>query len=283
MSSCVGCGAALPAEAKFCGVCGRPAAAMAAAAPPQTAPAPPPMPQMPQMTRGFSSSGGQSKQATFTGSPQEAFAQATRAISASGGELTWQQPPQAAKFLLIRKSFWGTGGIPLKYDGDLQVMPAAPGQTTARFALKLQWNSAVPLLLMQVAAVIIAAMFNYYIAAFALILIVASLAFTAWNASSGVPDKALDDIIRALQSGGAAPSYAPPAQTPPSAPYTPQPAPAPQATAPAPTPPASAPAPNGADTAAIVEQIKQLASLRDAGAITADEFEAKKKDLLSRI
>jgi len=32
-----------------------------------------------------------------------------------------------------------------------------------------------------------------------------------------------------------------------------------------------------------MEQIKQLGSLRDAGVLTADEFEAKKAELLKRI
>jgi hypothetical protein len=59
------------------------------------------------------------------------------------------------------------------------------------------------------------------------------------------------------------------------------PAPAPVAT-PAPTPApavASAPAP----IANIPEQIKKLADLRDMGVLTPEEFDAKKKELLSRM
>lgn len=228
---------------------------------------------MPQMARGFAAgAGGATKQATFSGSTQDAFAQATRAITTTGGELVWQQPPSAAKFLLGHKNVWTTGGIVLKYDGDLQVLPAGPGQVTARFGLKVQWASAVPLLLIQVFAVILAAMFNFYIAAFALILIVASVAYTAWNASSGVPDKLLEQIIKNLQGGGpaAAPQqhHAPPPQA------------APQPYAPAPTP---APATAGGDTSIVMEQIKQLGGLRDAGVLTPEEFEAKKAELLKRI
>jgi multidrug transporter EmrE-like cation transporter len=223
------------------------------------------------MARGFSS-GGASKQATFGGTAQDAYGQATRAITATGGEIMWQQPPGAAKFLLGYKNIWTTGGIVLKYDGDLQVLPAGPGQVTARFALKLQWGSAVPLMLVQVFAVIIAAMFNFYIAAFALILIIASVAYTAWNAASGVPDKVLEQIIKHLQGGAPAPSYTPPAQHYTPAPAAPQPAPA----------PAPAPA-GGGDASAIMEQIKQLGSLRDAGVLTPEEFETKKAELLKRI
>lgn len=52
------------------------------------------------------------------------------------------------------------------------------------------------------------------------------------------------------------------------------------APAPAAPPPAAAPAPAGPS---IVEQIKQLGELRDAGLISPEEFEAKKAELLSRM
>lgn len=51
---------------------------------------------------------------------------------------------------------------------------------------------------------------------------------------------------------------------------------------PRPSAPASAGAPAGA-TGSAVERLRQLASLRDAGAITAAEFEAKKTELLKQI
>ena len=281
MTACAGCGTALAADAKFCAVCGRPSVAMAAGAGAATAPPmPPPMPQMPNVLRAAGASGGTSKQATLNGAPHDVFARALQVLGAENAELTWQQPPQGAKFVLTRKSMWSTAGTSIKYDGDLQVTPAGPAQSTARIALKLQWGSAMPLLALQGGAVVVAAMFNYYIAAFALIFIIGSLAITAWSVSSGIPEKALNDMMRVLQGGAPvmapAPAYAAPAPSP--AAYSPpaQPAPQPAAT------PAQA-APTQAEAAAIIEQIKQVASLRDAGAITPEEFEAKKKELLARI
>ncbi|WP_395648071.1 SHOCT domain-containing protein [Terricaulis sp.] len=230
------------------------------------------------MTRSFpGGGGGASKQATFSGSAQDAYNQAVRAIQQSGGEVQWQQAPNAARFLLSYKNFWTTGGVVLKYDGDLAILPAGPGQTTARFGLKVQWNSALPLILLQGLAVIVLAMVNPYVMYFALIIIALTLAYTAWNVSSGVPEKTLELIVKNLQTGGAAPVQAP------QQPYSP-PAPQPPVYTPPAAPPTPAPQPAPADnTAAIVEQIKQLAGLRDAGAITADEFEAKKAELLKRI
>ena len=281
MTACAGCGTALAADAKFCAVCGRPAVAMAAAGAATAPPMPPPMPQMAQTLRAPASSGGSSKQVTLNGAPHEVFARAMQVLSADGAEMTWQQAPQGAKFVLPRKSTWSTAGTTLKYDGDLQITAAGPAQSTARIALKIQWGSALPLLALQVASVVVAAMFNYYFATFALILIIGFLAITAWNVSSAIPDKALNDLIRTLNGGAPVAAPAPTYSAPVAAAAAPV-AAAPPAPASAPVAPARV-APTQAEAAAVIEQIKQVAALRDAGAITAEEFEAKKKELLSRI
>lgn len=242
------------------------------------------------MTRGFTgvSSGGVSKQATFSGSAQDAFSQASNAINAASNaskgvltsQLIAQQPPSAARFETICKSTWSTLGFAIKYDGDLQIQPAGPNQVTARYSLKLQWGSAMGLIISQGVMVLIAAMFNWAIAAYALFFIIGSMAYTAWNLSSNVPEKALTEFIKHLQGGTPAtggftqqPFQPAPQQ------FTPQPA----APAPTPAPAPSAPPATGGDASAIMEQIKQLGSLRDAGVLTPEEFEAKKAELLKRI
>jgi hypothetical protein len=255
------------------------------------------MPQMQQMARGFSGggSGGSSKQATFSGSAQDAFNQALNALNATNttskgqinSQVIGQQPPNAARFETIAKSTWGTLGFAIKYDGDLQVQPASPGQVTARYSLKLQWGSAMGLIISQGVMVLVAAMVNPYIFAFALFFILGSMGFTAWNLSSGMPEKMLGEFIKNLQGGGAAASGfqpAPQQSFTPQPGFTPHPAPA-QTPTPVATPaPAPAPAPaSGGDAATIMEQIKQLGSLRDAGVLTPEEFEAKKAELLKRI
>jgi len=248
---------------------------------------------MPQMMRGFSgSTGGNTKQANFSGSAQDAFNQALNALNTTNttskgaitSQVTWQQPPSSARFETVCKSAWSTIGFPIKYDGELQVQQSGPGQVTARYSLKIQWGSAIGLIILQGVMVIIAAMVNPYIFAFALFLIIGFMAMTAWNVASLLPDKALNEFIKNLQGGAPATAYQPQQNyTPPPAPsYTPQPAPAAPPPTPVPTP-TPAPAAAGGDAAAIMEQIKQLGSLRDAGVLTADEFEAKKAELLKRI
>ncbi len=245
------------------------------------------MPQIPQMTRGFSgASGGVNKQATFSGSAQDAFSQALNALNATAAgskgsissQVTWQQPPTAAKFETIAKSGWTTLGFAIKYDGDLQIQPASPGQVTARYSLKLQWGSAMGLIIAQGAMVLIAAMFNPYILAFALFFLVGSMAFTAWNLSSGMPEKMLSQFMTHLQSG--APLRRRQAFTPAPQAFTPQSSPTP---APNPTPAPQPASTGGGDSGMIMEQIKQLGSLRDAGVLTPEEFDAKKAELLKRL
>jgi hypothetical protein len=311
-TTCPRCSAALAPGAQFCGSCGLNLAQGASGAPqsaPSPPPTPPPIPQMPQLPRSFAAAGGPTQQATFSGEPQDAFAQALRAIAATGGETTWQQPPLSAKFVIGKKDFMNTGGFTIKYDGDLQVQKTGPGQTTARFTLKINWGSYVPLGATTVIVLLILSLSNYYFAAMGLLFMVAILVYSAWAVSSQLPEKILKEIIHNLQGGGLGPAaqaqasaHTPPARpTPahpivaPPTPSTPTPSPpasltpaapttaAPTTAAPTTAAPAASTTPAAPDTATIVEQIKQLAGLRDGGVITVEEFEAKKAELLKRI
>lgn len=244
------------------------------------------MPNIPQMARGFSgAAGGATQQATFSGEPADAYGQAINALNAMGAQVLWQQPPTSAKFLLPKKDNWTTGGVVMKYDGDLQIQKSSPTQTTARVSLKLQWGSFVPLALTLLAFVFVMGMFNIYFAVYGLFIMAVLVAYSAWQVSSQMPEKILAEFFRTLGGAPAAPQQSQqqggfrPAQPAPQPSYTPQPA-TPAPVAPAPTP---APAAAGGDAAVIMEQIKQLGGLRDAGVLTADEFEAKKAELLKRI
>ena len=241
------------------------------------------MPQIPQMARGFSGGGGgANQQATFNGEPADAYGQAINAINTMGGQVLWQQPPTNAKFFLPKKDNWITGGLTMKYDGELQLQKSSPTQTTARVSLKLQWGSFLPLALTLLAFVFVMGNINIYFAVYGIFIMGLLVAYSAWQVSSQLPDKLLADFFRTLTGAPAAPQQG--GFKPQPHAFTPQPPPAPAPT-PAPTP-APAPAPaasNGGDAGAIMEQIKQLGSLRDAGVLTPEEFEAKKAELLKRI
>lgn len=288
-TACPRCNGAIAAGAQFCGSCG---AQLGAAPPPPPIPQPPPAPQpppLPQMARGFTgASGGNTKQATFNGTAQDAYNQALNALNVAATnskgavttQVTWQQAPHSAKFETDCKSFWSTAGFGIKYDGDLQVQPAGPGQVTARYSLKLQWGSAAGLLITQGLCALIAAT-SPYLFGYALFFILGVMGYTAWNVASNLPEKALQQFMHALQASGATSANA----------FTQQQQPSPQAHAPqppaAPQPVVSAPAPAPAaptnDANVIMEQIKQLGALKDAGILTAEEFETKKAELLKRL
>lgn len=233
------------------------------------------MPQIPQMPRGFSGGGGANQQATFNGEPADAYGQAINAITAMGGQVLWQQPPTSAKFFLPKKDNWTTGGLTMKYDGDLQIQKSSPTQTTARVTLKLQWGSFLPLALTLLAFVFVMGLWNIYFAVYGIFIMAILVAYSAWQVSSQLPDKLLADFFRTLSGAPASPQAQ---RSAPQPTFTPPPAPTPTPT-PAPTP---APT-SGGDASAIMEQIKQLGSLRDAGVLTAEEFETKKAELLKRI
>lgn len=279
-TACPRCNGALAPGAQFCGACG--SAIGAAAPPPQPQGYAPAMPQMANLARGFSGGGGgNTRQVNLSSAPMDAYAAAMRVIEGAGAEVHWAQAPQGAKFVLTRKSFWSTLGMPIKYDGDLQIAPHGPGQSTARLSLKIRWGSAAGLMLSQAAVVLIGSMFNIYIAYYGLFFIAISLGITAWTVSSKVPEQALKQLGDQIAAGGG--FAAPPAPQQPPA-YGAPPAPA-YGAAPAPAPVAyqPAPAPAGGDAAKIMEQIKQLGALRDAGVLTPAEFDAKKAELLARL
>jgi len=297
-TACPRCNGALAPGAQFCGACGSPVGAGAAAPQPPPYAPPPQMPQMPQMpamanmARGFSGAGGgNSKQVNVAGAPMAAFDAAMRAIEGMGAEVHYRQPPQGAKFLLAYKSTWSTMGVSIKYDGDVQVAPTGADQSAVRLSLKVRWGSAMPLFLTQAALTFFGSMFNLYFAVYFFFILALFLGITAWTVSGSLPEKLLKEIGDKIgQGGGFAP--APQAQAypvPQPQAYRPAPAyqPAPQA-APAPMPATPTPAApaglsGGDDTARIMEQIKQLGALRDAGILSPAEFEAKKAELLARI
>jgi hypothetical protein len=59
--------------------------------------------------------------------------------------------------------------------------------------------------------------------------------------------------------------------------------PAPPAPAPAPTPAPATPTPPASAADQLTATLESLAALRDRGLITAEEYEAKKRDLLERM
>jgi hypothetical protein len=261
--ACPRCGAANAGGAMFCASCG---GSMT------TAPPPPPVPP-PQPPLRPSGSGGH--RVTLAITPEAAFDAAMAALAAAGSEVTWQSRPNAAKFGFSYKSFWFTGGVKVSYLGDLSVSPVGPGQTQVGLTLAVNWGGAVPLFVFYAVFALVMWAMNPAAGMFFGLCAVIGAISTAWRLSSKTPEDEARKILQHLGPNVVAGAYAPPAGVQP-APPPPKPAP--------PPPQAAAPPPvNPAVETSVFDQIKRLAELRDMGAVTPEEFDTKKSELLKRL
>jgi hypothetical protein len=202
--------------------------------------------------------------------PEPAFDRAVAALQGAGCEITLQARPSAAKFNWFKQSLMSTSGIRVRYAGDLTVVPAG-GQSGVGLNLQLDGGSAAPVYLLYCVAFLVLIFLIGPVLAF--LLTVIGVGMTIWTLGSKTPNDAARDLLNRIVAGagsvaGAAASIQQPSPAPPIA--------APSAS------PATSPAPV-ATANEYLDQIKKLAELRDAGAISHDEFEAKKAELLSRV
>lgn len=273
--ACPRCTAANAGGAMFCASCG---GSMTAAPPPP--PAPPPMPPI----RPTSGQGGH--RVTVAMAPEAAFDAAVAGLVATGSEVTWQARPTAAKFSFTYKSLWYTGGVKVTYAGDLNVAPIGPGQTQVGLTMAVNWGGAVPLFVSYAVFALVMWAMNPAAGMFFGLVAVIGCISSAWRLSSKTPEdeakKILQHIGPTVIAGAPQPMAAQPAPAPPAPkPAAPAPVP-PQAAAPQPSPAAPLPVNPAVDTS-VFDQIKRLAELRDMGAVTAEEFDTKKSELLKRL
>ncbi len=235
--------------------------------------------------------GNASAQVGLNTDQASAFTQALAAIGNTKAQIMWQAPPQSIKFSLIKKDFWNTGGSKLNYLGDVTVTPAGPRQSTVRIECKPENLSRI--LSISVGLTLLGTLLNLRTGLGLLVLLIgaASTAWQAYNLSTNLPKGIADELLSQLQMSayaGAQQGYAPPAPggyappPPPPGGYAPPPPPPPPGAyappPPPPPPPTAPPEPSG-----LVEQMKQLTQMRDMGALTPEEFEAKKTELLKRL
>ncbi|MBI2876308.1 MAG: SHOCT domain-containing protein [Candidatus Tectomicrobia bacterium] len=236
--------------------------------------------------------------------PTTAFDQAIYAIQSEGGQVHWQSPPQSAQFVIRKKDMMNTGGFTVGYNGELTIMPNAPQQSVIRLNLKVDWGSTVPVFVGSIVALIILCLLNPLFLMFGMLLGILVLAYSAWALSIKLPGDIAKKILRNIPGGSVAPAQRAAgfgglaafqrkgqAEPPPPAPSGPPPQTVPPAQAgwsggpSGPHVQAGSPVqPAATDASAVIfDQIKQLAGLRDAGIISAEEFDVKKAELLKRI
>jgi hypothetical protein len=231
----------------------------------------------------FLGGGGAGAPTPYEADIPTAFAAALSAIQSAGGTVTWQAAPQSARFELTKKDIMNTGGMKVRYDGELTVGAQSPRQSLVRLNLKANSSSLTPMILTTVVATLVLTVMSGPGGGLMLLLGIASGAWQLYNVTSKLPGEMTEKIVRALP--------APPlGMSAPTSNGFPQQQQQQQQQQYAPVNPAvnggmggpSAP-PSGGGTQSVVEQLKQLAELRNVGAITPEEFEAKKAGLLARL
>ena len=264
--ACSNCSVSNPVGAKFCSACAKPLAPGAMPPPPQPQYQPSPHYQMPIGGSGFL--GGKEEMRKVYGTPDSVFERILDTIQASGGEIREQHRGQMISAIMIEKGFWSTGGMTYKFPTDVTLEALGADQTVVRIKGNVDYMSTLGGLLPLPLLAIFGAQYNLTIAAFFWPLMFLSVGYWFWSINSLRNKITVEKILSKLNVSVIGQPTPPHAQ--------PSPPPSPSAK---PQPPGAAEDTEGN----IIKKIQKLAELRDAGAITADEFEGKKAELLSRI
>jgi hypothetical protein len=267
--------------------------------PPMSAP-PPPTPPLPPSTGYLGGSpggsvGGVSRTygapGAATGGASEgnvsinassAYHAAVQAVRQARGIEKYAQPPASLSFEIIKKEFFATGGLSIRYAGVVQIAPLNALSSSVRVLVKPVPGTLTPLLFIGAITSLIM-MFIWYAAlglgTFGLLLGLVVSAAQFYMLAKSAPGEMAEAILHSVSSARALPM-------PPQAPSPVSPSVASVPVAPVPVAPDTAQAEQVAShpvATPIAEQIVQLAALRDTGALTADEFERAKAAMLARL
>jgi len=205
-----------------------------------------------------------------------AYEHVLRVLQTTGAEVSGQTPPVMVKFQSKYRT-WLSGGINQKYDGEAVLASVGAGKSSVTLNMRLGASTLIwQILVLGIVGVLVLSTWwgsgGFVLGLFAFV-------FQYWVFGISGADGAAKKTAAAIQGAPigqrAAPVVAAPVAMPPVA-AAPQPVANPQ-------PAAAATAPDGGGRTDVYDQIKKLADLRTSGAITPEEFEAKKAELLRRI
>ncbi|MCR9279368.1 MAG: SHOCT domain-containing protein [Pseudomonadaceae bacterium] len=267
-TTCPKCQSSNPVGAKFCSSCRNPLKA-APGPGPTPPPPPPPRPGPGGMLGGLN---GKTANKQFSGDPDTIYAHLANEIhSTEGAEVQQQVPPQQISAKMPFKSLGTTIGQVIKVDTIIAVTPVSPGQCQVSITSKTDASTTGSVWAYSL-AIWFLIVFLWGFAPFMIIVALAACGFGWWTLQSSPGEKiskGLFDML-AKNAGVAAPT---PNATP---------SPSPQQAPPA-QPQAAPPPSPAASEDEIFDRIRKLAELKEAGAITEADFEAKKADLLERL
>jgi len=196
-----------------------------------------------------------------------AFDHVVEALSTGGGVVKSHTAPDQIDFTIARNS-WETWPGEVAIAGRAIITRAGEGSSTVAIALE----PPVPALVVVPVAAFVGIAMSYWlnrdVTMFWILLIAAIAAYYAWGVFQKWPADALAAAVGSIQGQPAAATVFAPAR-----PSTPPHARAPRAN----------PAPAAAPAVDVVDQIRKLGELRDAGLLSTEEFNAKKTELLERL
>lgn len=264
---CTSCGKINPTQAKFCSGCRTPLIAMRA--PPYNFNA----------AGNFGAMGGKPETRQYEGvDPSALYAAIIAHVQGQkGAEIKHQTPPAHLSAGLVFKDFMLTMGAPVRVDSEISITAISPSQSLVSVVGKVDASSTATIWMVLGAAVVLAMISNPYTMLLWGMIGIACGALGAWLLWSRAPRQVAEDLFNALRDSR---NFV---ATPAAASH--------QGAAPPPAPPAPSAEASVLDGATPINnpedetfaRLRKLAELKNVGAITVEEFESKKTELLSRI
>ncbi len=233
--------------------------------------------------------GVKSAQALVALPPDAAFTAAITQLSMARYPVTWQMRPTSARFEFDYSNFWHTSGMKVRYEGSFSIAPVGPNQSQVQVELAPVSSSLTSLYVGfgvggAILACVTAVVSGWgWIGLFmTLAATAASIYFSYVRFTDTTPTEEAKKLVARICAGQAPPlpgaeaqpfQSPPPQQDPPPRTYSPPPPPPPQ-------PQSGGPA---ASSDVLVEQLRKLTQLKDAGLLNQSEFDAKKADLINKI
>ncbi len=228
--------------------------------------------------------------------PDAAFSAALSQLAVSGYPVTWQLRPTSARFDFEYQNIWHTAGMKARYEGSVTVSPVGPGQSQIQVDLTPVSSSLTSIYVafavgFAVVGFISAFSTGWLGIGLTLCFAAAGVYFAHVRFTDKTPTEEAKKLVARISLGSAGPQPAVAAQTfqtphpqPPQAPFQPVP-PAGGYSQPPEPPPVPQPPPSGGSSSSdvLMEQLKKLAQLKDAGLLDQSEFDAKKAELINRM
>jgi len=293
-AKCPKCGAANVLAARFCASCG-------AALGPDAAPPPPPPP--PRYgggggggfagSAGWSASGpvgagGFDGQGVIVAGQSESYNRVVAAIVQIGGEVHAGQAPSALEGVITTKNFYYTLATNVRYRVSAIISDQGPDRSLVQMRLSPEWGSAVPMFLGSAALGVCGFILGVANGGTGMLLAVlfgfGSAIGGAYGISSPMKAALAKKIIGAA-GGGPVFGDAPGASEPDLRRAAPRDPPSSGRSSPGPTKPTSTGAAAGASAEDLspLERLERIKKLRDAGALTSQEYDAKRAEILKHL